>query len=92
MDVRAHCIVEGMVQGVFYRSCTMDKARELGVTGWVRNLRDGRVEAVFEGDEEKVKATVEWLWEGSQYSKVEDVKVHWEAYNGEFKTFETRYY
>ncbi|MFQ5974875.1 MAG: acylphosphatase [Candidatus Hydrothermarchaeales archaeon] len=69
----------------------MDKARELGLTGWVKNLMDGRVEAVFEGDEEKVKAAVDWLWQGSPYSRIDNVKVVWEDYKGVFKVFETRY-
>lgn len=76
---------------MFFRSYTMDKARELGLTGWVKNLMDGRVEAVFEGDEEKVKAAVDWLWQGSPYSRIDNVKVVWEDYKGVFKVFETRY-
>ncbi|MFQ5887361.1 MAG: acylphosphatase [Candidatus Hydrothermarchaeales archaeon] len=92
MDVRAHCFVSGRVQGVFFRSYALDKARELGLTGWVKNLMDGRVEAVFEGEEGKVKEAVDWLWQGSPYSKVEDVGVLWEEYKGEFRVFETRYY
>ena len=64
----------------------------MGLTGWVKNLKDGRVEAVFEGDEEKVKDVVDWIWQCSPYSKVEDVKVLWEEYKGEFNVFETRYY
>lgn len=91
MNLRAHCFISGRVQGVFFRADTYDKARDLGLTGWVRNLRDGRVEAVFEGEEEKVKATVDWLWQGSPYSRVEDVEVIWEDYEGVFKAFETRY-
>jgi len=91
MNLRAHCFISGRVQGVFFRADTCDKARNLGLTGWVRNLRDGRVEAVFEGDEEKVKATAKWLWQGSLHSKVEGVEVTWEDYKGVFKAFETRY-
>lgn len=92
MDVRAHCFISGRVQGVFYRAYTRDKARQLGLRGWVKNLGDGRVEAVFEGDEDKVKEMIEWCWEGPPYAKVEDVEVHWEGYKGEFDSFETRYY
>ncbi len=91
MNLRAHCFISGHVQGVFFRADTCDKARDLGLTGWVRNLRDGRVEAVFEGEGEKAKAAVEWLWQGSPYSRVEDVEVIWEDYEGVFKAFETRY-
>ncbi len=91
MNLRAHCFISGRVQGVFFRADTCDKARDLGLTGWVRNLRDGRVEAVFEGEGEKVKAAVDWLWQGSPYSSVEDVEVIWEDYEGVVKAFETRY-
>jgi acylphosphatase len=73
--VRAHVFVSGTVQGVYYRASTRDAAREAGVDGWVRNLRDGRVEAVFEGDQESVEALVEWCHEGSSAASVEDVAV-----------------
>jgi acylphosphatase len=57
--VRAHVLVSGKVQGVFFRQKTQRQALSFGVTGWVRNLPDGRVEAVFEGEEEAVKALVD---------------------------------
>lgn len=66
--------VTGRVQGVFYRATTRDEARERGVDGWVQNLEDGRVEAVFEGSEEAVEAMVEWCHEGSDRAHVEDVE------------------
>jgi len=76
--VRAHVFVSGKVQGVYYRASTRDAAREAGVDGWVRNLRDGRVEAVFEGAEESVEALVEWCHEGSSAASVDDVEVEYE--------------
>jgi len=75
--VRAHVFVSGRVQGVFYRATTRDTARERGVDGWVRNLEDGRVEAVFEGAAEDVEEMVEWCHEGSPQARVEDVDVEY---------------
>ncbi len=74
--------VSGKVQGVYYRASTRDAAREAGVDGWVRNLRDGRVEAVFEGDEAAVESVVEWCHEGSPAASVGDVAVEYEAPEG----------
>ena len=73
--VRAHVYVSGRVQGVYYRASTRDKARELGVDGWVKNLDDGRVEAVFEGPESAVDEMIEWCHTGSRAATVENVEV-----------------
>ena len=73
--IRAHVFVSGTVQGVFYRATTREQASEHGVDGWVRNLEDGRVEAVFEGPEPAVESMVEWCHEGSPAATVEDVAV-----------------
>ena len=75
---RAHVFVTGRVQGVFYRATTRDTARKHGVNGWVKNLDDGRVEAVFEGDREAVEAMVDWCHEGSPSASVDDVSVTYE--------------
>ncbi|WP_248516542.1 acylphosphatase [Salinarchaeum laminariae] len=72
---RAHVFVTGRVQGVFFRATTRERAAEVGVDGWVRNLDDGRVEAVFEGSEEQVDAMIEFCHEGSSAARVEDVDV-----------------
>jgi acylphosphatase len=72
---RAHVFVSGRVQGVYYRATTRDRAREEGVDGWVKNLRDGRVEAVFEGDADAVESMVAFCHEGSRRARVEDVEV-----------------
>ncbi|WP_254837556.1 acylphosphatase [Natronomonas marina] len=87
---RAHVFVSGTVQGVYYRANTRDTAREKGVDGWVRNLDDGRVEAVFEGDAAAVEAMVEWCHTGSQRAVVEDVEVEYTDPKGE-SGFEIRY-
>ena len=72
--VRAHVYVSGKVQGVFYRANTRDQAHDRRIDGWVKNLPDGRVEAVFEGPREDVEAMVEWCHEGSPRANVESVE------------------
>lgn len=75
---RARVVVSGRVQGVFFRAETGDRARSLGVAGWVRNNRDGTVEAAFEGDRERVESMVEWCRRGPALAEVERVDVEWE--------------
>jgi acylphosphatase len=71
---RAHVFVSGNVQGVFFRYEARERARSRGLSGWVRNLPDGRVEAVFEGLEDPVEAMVEWCREGPRGAEVTDVE------------------
>lgn len=80
---RAHVFVSRKVQGVYFRATTRDTAREHGIDGWVRNLDDGRVEAVFEGPKEDVEALVEFCHEGSPAARVDDVEVTYEEPQGE---------
>lgn len=87
---RAHVFVSGTVQGVYYRATTRDRAREESVDGWVKNLADGRVEAVFEGPADAVEAMVEWCHEGSPAAEVEDVEADYEEPRDE-DGFEIRY-
>ena len=87
---RVHVSVSGTVQGVYYRATTRDTARDLGVDGWVTNLEDGRVEAVFEGTDADVEAMVEWCHEGSPAADVDDVEVTDEDPQG-LEGFEIRY-
>ena len=84
---RAHIVITGRVQGVFYRVNTKRMADKLGVKGWIRNLPDGRVEAVFEGDESSVKRLISWCWIGPPGAKVTNIEVEWEEYLGEYETF-----
>lgn len=88
---RAHLFISGRVQGVFFRSNTRKKAMELGLGGWVRNLNDGRVEAVFEGEESSIEKVITWCHQGPSYASVDDVEVYWEEYRDEFQTFSIRY-
>ena len=79
---RVRVFISGRVQGIFFRAETRRKAEELGVAGWVRNLADGRVEAVFEGPADKVEKIIEWCWQGSPLAKVEKVEVREEEPEG----------
>jgi acylphosphatase len=81
---RVHVLITGRVQGVFFRAYTRVAAQTIGVTGWVRNLPDGRVEAIFEGDSDKIEKMIKWCYEGSPMSRVARVEVLEEAYTGEF--------
>jgi len=87
--VRAHVIISGLVQGVFFRAYTQKEAQALGLSGWVRNLPDERVEAVFEGEKAAVNEMIAWCWEGSPSAKVTKVEVAWEKPKG-LQGFELR--
>jgi acylphosphatase len=91
MKTRAHVFVSGRVQGVFFRSETKHKADRYDVKGWVRNLPDGRVEAVFEGEEEAVKALIEFCKRGPSGARITNVDLRWENSTGEFDAFKVRY-
>ncbi len=86
--VRAHVLIKGKVQGVFYRVWTFKQAQSLGLAGWVKNLKDKKVEAVFEGPKEKVEEMIEKCKEGPRPSNVKHLKVSWEKASGEFSSFE----
>lgn len=88
---RAHVFISGRVQGVSFRWHTVNIAQRLGVTGWVRNGHDGRVEAVFEGPEEAVRQAVAWCHHGERPARVEKVDVTYETPKGEFKSFRVTY-
>ena len=90
-NTRAHARISGKVQGVFFRSNTKDKAVELGLTGWVKNLPDGSVEAVFEGDKERVDEMIGWCRKGPRFAQVSGVEVEFEKSAGEFTRFEVKY-
>ena len=75
MTVCLRCIVSGRVQGVFFRATAQRKALELKISGWARNLPDGRVEVLACGDEANVKELQDWLWQGPPHARVTDVSV-----------------
>ena len=89
--VRAHAIISGSVQGVFFRMETQRAAEKIGVSGWVRNRTDGKVEALFEGDGERVNAVLKWCEKGPPHAVVTGVDVKWQDSADEFKNFEIRY-
>jgi acylphosphatase len=91
MKARAHVFISGQVQGVFFRSETKYKADSQGVRGWVRNLPDGRVEAVFEGEEGAVKTLVEFCKHGPEGAKVTRVDLTWEEPAGTLAGFRIKY-
>jgi acylphosphatase len=87
-SVRAHVLIIGLVQGVSFRSSTKRMADFLGLKGWVRNLGDDKVEAVFEGSEDKVKEIVNWCKRGPFSARVDSVKTEFNNHTGEFEGFE----
>lgn len=91
MKARAHILVSGQVQGVFFRDHTQRWASSLELTGWVKNLRDGRVEALVEGDKESIRDLINKLNQGPPLARVEKIDVNWEDYKGEFKYFQITY-
>lgn len=91
MAVRARLLVRGRVQGVWYRASTRDEARRLGLRGWVRNLPDGSVEAVAEGEERAVASLIAWCRRGPPSARVDAVEVAHEPPDGAHVGFDVRY-
>jgi acylphosphatase len=87
---RAHVFVAGQVQGVFFRDSTRERAEQLGLAGWVKNLPDGRVEAVFEGSPERVREMIQWCEQGPPHAAVVKVESEFEASKGDLERFEVR--
>lgn len=88
---RLHVVIEGMVQGVFFRAGTREESGKLGLTGWVKNCPDGRVEAVFEGNIDKIDKIIEWCKNGPPGAVVRNVETVWEQATGEFDSFSIKY-
>lgn len=88
---RFHVHISGRVQGVWFRANTWKKARSLGLTGWVRNLPDGCVEAVFEGEDQAADAMREWCRTGTLPARVDRLEVEEESPTGAFTDFEIVY-
>jgi acylphosphatase len=86
--VRAHVVISGRVQGVFFRSEARRAAHRFGVHGWVRNEPDGTVEAILEGEQKQIEAMLEWCRKGPDLAEVIDVAIEWENYQGEFQRFD----
>jgi acylphosphatase len=84
---RARIVISGMVQGVAYRQSAVWEAERLGLRGWVRNLPDGRVEALAEGPRERVESLVAWCWRGPPAARVSGVAVTWSEARGDLQAF-----
>ena len=87
MEARARILVTGLVQGVFFRREVTDLARRLGLAGWVRNLSDGRVETLVEGEKDRLDELIKFCHEGPRGARVRNVEVEWSDYKGEFRGF-----
>ena len=88
---RLHIVIEGIVQGVFFRASTIEESSKLGLTGWVKNCSDGRVEAVFEGEIDKIEQIVEWCKKGPPGAVVSNVETVLERATGEYDSFTIKY-
>lgn len=91
MKIRIHAYVDGRVQGVFFRYNTRNVARDLNLTGFVKNLPDNRVEVVAEGEENKINELIEFLRQGPESAEVRNLNLKKEKCSGEFDEFEVRY-
>jgi acylphosphatase len=88
---RVHVYISGRVQGVFFRSVTQQTAKGFNLTGWVRNMPDGRVEALFEGEDESVNKMLKWCHVGPPAAQVEEVIITKEPHTSEFRDFSIKY-
>jgi acylphosphatase len=91
MNKRVHLIVSGRVQGVFFRAETQSQALRLRLKGWVRNMSDGKVQIVMEGEEDDVKTMIAWCHKGPRLARVENVDYHEEPFQDSFDDFEIAY-
>lgn len=84
---QAHVYISGFVQGVGFRAYLRSKAKKIGLSGWTRNLHDGRVEAIFQGDDEKIQKILKYCNHGPFFADVKDVVIDWENATIEYKEF-----
>lgn len=89
---KVHIIVSGRVQGVFFRDFTRQQASGFGLTGWVKNMLEGKVEIVAEGDKDKLLQLIEAVKVGPSSAKVKDCQIKWLEFSGEFRDFEIIYW
>jgi acylphosphatase len=88
---RVHLLIDGRVQGVFYRAFTRELAQGLGLKGWVRNLRNGRVEVLFEGDKGIIERAIKECYVGPPGARISKIEVQWEPYKGDQEEFLIKY-
>ena len=89
--IRAHIIVKGKVQGVYFRQNAQNICNKQGVTGWVLNVDDGSVEAILEGDKNSVDDAISWFKVGPPNAYVEKIELSYDTYSGQFRDFKIRY-
>jgi acylphosphatase len=89
-QVRAHLLISGRVQGVWYRGSTQETAISLGLTGWVRNLPGGQVEAIVEGERAVIQQLIDWCRQGPPAARVSAIETRWMDATGEFDGFRVR--
>jgi acylphosphatase len=90
MSKQVHVMISGKVQGVWFRASTKQQAKQFGVTGWVRNTSDGRVEAVFQGDDAKVDELLSWVHQGPPLAQVDNVQVNPQKLEETFAHFQVK--
>lgn len=90
MTAQAHLIVSGKVQGVFYRASCQEVAIQYGLKGWVRNLPSGEVEALIQGEKEKIEKLIDWCKKGPPHARVSDVKIEWQLMTDRLYSFGIR--
>lgn len=88
---RARVFISGTVQGVSLRWWIQREAAKYDIKGWVKNLPDGRVEALLEGEKENIERIIVWMKRGADFAKIDKIEVQWEEYEGEFEEFEIKY-
>ncbi len=91
MKSRVHVLISGRVQGVWFRSSIKNKAEQLGIKGWVKNTFDGDVEAVFEGEENKINEILDWCHQGPPLSKVENIDITKQSVLDDYDQFSIKY-
>ncbi len=91
MIKQVHLIISGMVQGVLFRASAQNTARKLNVSGFVKNLSDGSVELIAQGEEAMLNRLIEWSRKGPLGARVENVEITWQTAEPQFKGFNIRY-
>ncbi len=86
-EISRRVLITGIVQGVWFRACTKDAAEDAGLKGWVRNLPNGHVEALFQGEPDRVQQAIDWCWKGPPGSRVENVVVFKETVSPDLRDF-----
>ncbi len=90
-NIRVYLLISGKVQGVYFRQNLKQISKRYNINGWVKNLENGKVEAILEGDEKHIKEVIEWCHVGPSGARVDNVEIKFEEYKGEFNSFTIKY-